>query len=197
MPVYGITIPVIVRKGQLDAAATLANPRIVTGPQGAYLELDMTRSGSRSTYGELIGKSARGEVIFDLKGIAIYPEITRRAARVPLSAEQAAAATARVVDRLGSLQFDPLEVAGRNHDLVLLARHFDRGFAFGFLRLRGAETVRTVVDRHAAVAGGIGLRVRRDVHVGELPVELGVPDTRLVLAVQRQGRGKAGSSGNE
>ena len=28
----------------------------------------------------------------------------------------------RVVARLGSLQFDPLEVAGRNHDLVLLAR---------------------------------------------------------------------------
>ena len=27
-----------------------------------------------------------------------------------------------VVDRLGSLQFDPLEVAGRNHDLVLNAR---------------------------------------------------------------------------
>jgi uncharacterized protein len=28
----------------------------------------------------------------------------------------------RVFDRLGSLQFDPLDVAGRNHDLVLLAR---------------------------------------------------------------------------
>ena len=28
----------------------------------------------------------------------------------------------RVVDRIGSLQFDPLEVAGRNHDLILLAR---------------------------------------------------------------------------
>jgi uncharacterized protein YcaQ len=28
----------------------------------------------------------------------------------------------RVVEHLGSLQFDPLEVAGRNHDLVLLAR---------------------------------------------------------------------------
>ena len=27
-----------------------------------------------------------------------------------------------VVDRLGSIQFDPLEIAGRNHDLVLLAR---------------------------------------------------------------------------
>jgi hypothetical protein len=28
----------------------------------------------------------------------------------------------RVLDRLGSLQFDPIDVAGRNHDLVLLAR---------------------------------------------------------------------------
>ncbi len=28
----------------------------------------------------------------------------------------------RVVDRLGSLQFDPLEVTGRNHDLILAAR---------------------------------------------------------------------------
>ena len=28
----------------------------------------------------------------------------------------------RVFDRIGSIQFDPLEVAGRNHDLVLLAR---------------------------------------------------------------------------
>jgi len=27
-----------------------------------------------------------------------------------------------VFDRLGSIQFDPIEVAGRNHDLVLLSR---------------------------------------------------------------------------
>ena len=37
-----------------------------------------------------------------------------------LSAEPAS--VLRVMDRLGSLQFDPLEIAGRNHDLVLLAR---------------------------------------------------------------------------
>ncbi len=28
----------------------------------------------------------------------------------------------RVIDRIGTFQFDPLEVAGRNHDLILLAR---------------------------------------------------------------------------
>jgi uncharacterized protein YcaQ len=37
-----------------------------------------------------------------------------------LPAEPASVMT--VIERIGSLQFDPLEVAGRNHDLVLLAR---------------------------------------------------------------------------
>jgi uncharacterized protein YcaQ len=40
----------------------------------------------------------------------------------PRSLRPEPASVMRVVDRLGSLQFDPLEVAGRNHDLVLLAR---------------------------------------------------------------------------
>ena len=41
----------------------------------------------------------------------------------------------RVVERLGSLQFDPLEVAGRNHDLVLGARiaDYDRRWTDGLL----------------------------------------------------------------
>lgn len=40
----------------------------------------------------------------------------------PRSLPAEPASVMRVVDRLGSLQFDPLEVAGRNHDLTLLAR---------------------------------------------------------------------------
>ena len=40
----------------------------------------------------------------------------------PRSLPAEPASVLRVVDRIGSLQFDPLEVAGRNHDLVLLAR---------------------------------------------------------------------------
>ncbi len=40
----------------------------------------------------------------------------------PRSLPAEPASVMRVIDRLGSLQFDPLEVAGRNHDLVLLAR---------------------------------------------------------------------------
>ena len=40
----------------------------------------------------------------------------------PRSLPAEPACVLRVVDRLGSLQFDPLDVAGRNHDLTLLAR---------------------------------------------------------------------------
>ena len=87
-PVYGITIPVFVRRGRLEASATLANAHLVTEPKGSYVELDMTRSGQRSVYGELIGKSSRGETLFNLRGIAVYAEITHRKAQIPLSAEQ-------------------------------------------------------------------------------------------------------------
>ena len=40
----------------------------------------------------------------------------------PRSLPAEPASVMRVMDRLGSLQFDPIDVAGRNHDLVLLAR---------------------------------------------------------------------------
>lgn len=40
----------------------------------------------------------------------------------PRSLPARRASVMRVFDRLGSLQFDPLDVAGRNHDLALLAR---------------------------------------------------------------------------
>ena len=40
----------------------------------------------------------------------------------PRSLPPEPASVLRVMDRVGSFQFDPLEVAGRNHDLLLLAR---------------------------------------------------------------------------
>lgn len=48
--------------------------------------------------------------------------VTRHLLAPPRSLPPERESVLRVVDRLGSLQFDPLEVAGRNHDLTLLAR---------------------------------------------------------------------------
>lgn len=89
-PIYGITIPVFVRKGRLEAGATLANPHLVREDAGSALELTLVRSGQRSTYGEIVGKAANGDVLFQMRGVAIYPEIARRTVRIPLTAEQLA-----------------------------------------------------------------------------------------------------------
>ncbi|MFM5950910.1 MAG: molecular chaperone [Novosphingobium sp.] len=88
-PIYGITIPVFVRKGRLEAQASITSARQVRFENQAFLEVDMGRTGQRSVYGELIGKSPRGEVLFSLRGIAVYPEVNRRKVHVPLNAEQA------------------------------------------------------------------------------------------------------------
>lgn len=89
-PIYGITIPVFVRKGRLEATASLGNARLVRNERGAYIELDMGRTGQRSVYGEVTGKGPRGEVLFNLRGVAVYPEVNRRKVFVPLNPEQLA-----------------------------------------------------------------------------------------------------------
>ena len=86
-PVYGITIPVFIRKGRLDAGATIANPRLGSNAGAKWLELDLHRTGQRSVYGEILGKRGN-EQVFALKGVAIYPEVPGRSVRIPLTAEQ-------------------------------------------------------------------------------------------------------------
>lgn len=88
-PVYGITIPVFIRKGRLEAGATIANPRLGGNATAKWLELDMRRTGQRSVYGEILGKRG-SEQIFLIKGVAIYPEVQGRSVRIPLTAEQIA-----------------------------------------------------------------------------------------------------------
>jgi len=88
-PVYGITIPVFIRKGRLEAGATIANPRLGGNATSKWLELDMRRTGQRSVYGEILGKRG-SEQVFQIKGVAIYPEVQGRSVRIPLTAEQIA-----------------------------------------------------------------------------------------------------------
>jgi P pilus assembly chaperone PapD len=88
-PIYGITIPVFIRKGRLEAGVTIANPRLGGNKTVKWLDLDLGRSGQRSVYGDIIGKRG-SEQIFTLKGIAVYPEIEGRTVRIPLDAAQIA-----------------------------------------------------------------------------------------------------------
>jgi hypothetical protein len=93
IPVYSITIPIIVRLGKVEASATISNPRIAQDADGHWvLKLDMARSGNGSVFGEIrITHPGQSDPVFLARGIAIYPEVDRRELILPVSPEQAAA----------------------------------------------------------------------------------------------------------
>jgi hypothetical protein len=92
VPIYGITMPIIVRKGDLEVTAGLANPRIEQGPAGSELRIDITRAGDASVYGDLlVYRQGANEPVLAARGIGVYPEIASRHSAFGLSPEQAAA----------------------------------------------------------------------------------------------------------
>lgn len=96
-PIYGITMPIIIRKGQLDATGGLANPRIEHGERGATFSVDIARQGGASLYGDLlVYKQGGSDPVFVVRGIGVYPEIETRKSTFALSPEQAAAMTGPV-----------------------------------------------------------------------------------------------------
>jgi hypothetical protein len=92
IPIYGIVMPIIVRKGELTVKAGLANPRIEHTAQGGMFDIDMTRSGTESIYGDLmVYPRGAKDPVFIARGIGVYPEITVRHASFSLTPEQEAA----------------------------------------------------------------------------------------------------------
>jgi P pilus assembly chaperone PapD len=84
-PVYGVTIPVIVRLGSLEATAGIANVHLEKAGGTPLISLDLTRDGSRSTYGEVrVLKAGVKDPIAVQKGVAVYTEIAKRHVSVPI-----------------------------------------------------------------------------------------------------------------
>jgi P pilus assembly chaperone PapD len=92
-PVYGVTIPVIVRLGALSATAGIANVAKRVEGGKPVIGLDLSRSGDRSTFGEIrVMKPGVAEPIAIAGGIALYTEIDKRSVTVPVDARFAAQA---------------------------------------------------------------------------------------------------------
>ena len=91
IPIYGVTIPIIVRKGNLEATAALSNARLVHDLHGSALAFTLTRSGSRSTYGVIrVTRPGIAKPLLEARGIAVYAELDQRTVTLPVSADVAA-----------------------------------------------------------------------------------------------------------
>ena len=86
IPVYGVTIPVIVRLGNLQAKAAIENVRLDRKDGKAAIALDLNRTGTRSTFGEVrVLKAGVKDPIAIQRAVAVYTEINKRHMTIPLS----------------------------------------------------------------------------------------------------------------
>ncbi len=96
-PIYGVTIPVIVRLGNLEAKAALSNVRKVVDNGKAAVSLDISRSGTRSTYGEIrVVKAGVDKPLAMASGVAVYTELGQRSLTIPIDPAQLAHASGQV-----------------------------------------------------------------------------------------------------
>ena len=97
IPVYGVTIPVIVRLGNLEAKAGIANVRLDTRDGKKVVALDLSRSGARSTFGEVrVLKPGVKNPIALQKAVAVYKEVDSRSVAVPVDESYQGALTGPV-----------------------------------------------------------------------------------------------------
>jgi len=96
-PIYGVTIPIIVRKGALQATAALSDIRMTKNADGPALSFTLARSGDRSTYGRIrVTKAGAAKPLYEARGIAVYAEVGSRTVALPVAPELAAQMTGPV-----------------------------------------------------------------------------------------------------
>ena len=90
IPIFGITIPVIVRNGDTEASTGIEELRYfpATGEAPSRVTLKLTRAGNRSVYGNIkvtyVPASGQSQVVGLVNGIAVYTPLAYRTAEVQL-----------------------------------------------------------------------------------------------------------------
>ncbi len=77
----GLSFPVIVRHGKLSATASLSDLQVTKQGQNYDMKLRLNRQGNRSLYGDFnvyCDGNTKDQSVYQLRGIAIYPEIDFR-----------------------------------------------------------------------------------------------------------------------
>ena len=90
-PIYGITIPIIVRVGDLAATAKIGEVWVGDTRDGPAFNFHLTRTGNRSVYGDIaVTRPGVAEPLLLARGIAVYPEVGERTVSLRVPAEVAA-----------------------------------------------------------------------------------------------------------
>jgi hypothetical protein len=88
VPVFGVSIPVIIRVGESRTAASITGLSITTTKDPSHLNLMLNRSGNMSIYGDIyvkhIAPDGKSTVVSVVKGLAVYAPNTIRYVALPI-----------------------------------------------------------------------------------------------------------------
>jgi len=87
VPVYGISIPLIVRAGDLTATASISDASLA----GDKVSITLNRQGTKSLYGDVFATNSAGKVVGQINGIAVFTPNEKRKLTFKLSEPASAA----------------------------------------------------------------------------------------------------------
>lgn len=113
IPIYGVTIPVVIRMGNLQAKVGIANVQLTSQGGKPAVALDLTRAGDRSVFGDVrVFKPGVKDPIAVQRGVAVYTEIGARHVIIPVNPDFAASAAGPVtVDFVETGELGPVSMA--------------------------------------------------------------------------------------
>lgn len=78
VPIYGVTIPVIIRKGILAASTRIERVHLVNAGGKPAVSVDLVREGNRSVYGAITLLKPGAAKPVAMERVAVYTEVARR-----------------------------------------------------------------------------------------------------------------------
>jgi hypothetical protein len=113
IPIYGVTIPVVIRMGNLQAKVGIANVQLANKDGKPAVALDLVRAGDRSVHGDVrVFKAGIKDPIAVQRGVAVYTEVGTRRLVIPVQDDFVAAAAGPVtVDFVESSDAGPVSMA--------------------------------------------------------------------------------------
>ena len=113
IPIYGVTIPVVIRMGNLQAKVGIANVQLTKQEGKPAVALDLTRAGDRSVFGDVrVFKAGIKDPIAVQRGVAVYTEVGTRHVVIPVNPDFADAASGPVtVEFVETSEAGPVSMA--------------------------------------------------------------------------------------
>lgn len=92
-PIFGITIPVIIRVGSSDTRVSLADPSLSWSKEGTpVLNITFQRAGNMSVYGDVtvehVSPQGNATIASFIKGVAVYTPTQRRQLKIALATDK-------------------------------------------------------------------------------------------------------------